>query len=285
LTSRGWLLFIAMGVIWGIPYLLIKVAVAELTPASLMLLRTGVGAVLLVPVALISGRFWSALPHWKWIAALSVIQTALPWVLLNDAERRLPSSLAGLLVAAVPLTAAAFGAAAGFERLDARRVVGLVIGFAGVAVLLGLDVSLSDLRAAGELGLVVVGYALGPLIVTRYLSGVSSVAVAATSVALCALAFVPLGIAQMPPGLPSTRVLAAVLVLGVVCTALAFVLFYALIAEAGPIRANFIAYLNPAVAVLLGVVILREPLTLGIGLGFVLIVFGLWLATRRFGGT
>src|SRR5205807_4690408 len=206
---------------------------------------------------------------------------ALPWLLLADAERRLSSSLTGLLIAAVPLIGVLLMRITGGERFEGRRVAGLVVGIIGVAALLRLDVSGSDLRAVGEVGLVALGYAIGPMIIARRLSSLPSVGVVAASVALTALVYAPFGIAQLPNQLPSLQVLAAVATLGVICTALAFLLFFALIGEVGPVRATVITYFNPAVALLLGVALLGEPFTLGAVIGFSLILAGSVLATRR----
>jgi drug/metabolite transporter (DMT)-like permease len=281
-TRRGWALFAAMAVIWGIPYLLIKVAVGELTPAGLVLLRTTGGAALLLPIAAARGWLTPLLPYWRWVIAYTVVEVSLPWFLLSDAERRLSSSLTGLLVAAVPLIGAILQRLTrGDDRMDPGRGAGLVIGLVGVAVLVGLNVSFRDLGAVGEVGLVAVGYAAGPLIIARRLPGLPAVGVVAASLALTAIAYAPLALPQLPRTLPSGQVLLAVAILAIVCTALAFLLFFALIGEVGPVRATVITYFNPAVALLLGVWLLREPLTLGAIIGFGLILVGSVLATRR----
>jgi drug/metabolite transporter (DMT)-like permease len=147
--------------------------------------------------------------------------------------------------------------------------------------LVGLDLGAGDLASIAKLAVVVVGYAVGPLIVSRRLADVPALGVIAVSLALCAVAYAPVGIAQLPPVLPPVESIAAVVVLGLVCTALAFLLFFALIAEIGPVRSTVITYVNPAVAVAAGVALLGEPFTLGTGVGFVLILAGSWLATGR----
>lgn len=271
-----------MSFIWGIPYLFIKIAVGELTPASLVFLRTAIGAALLLPIAAARNDLGPLLPHWKWIAAYTLVEVAAPWFLLADAERRLSSSLSGLLIALVPSIGAILAWASGSDdRLDARRIAGLAMGFMGVAALVGLDVGASDLGAVAEVVLVALGYALGALIIGRKLSGLPVFGVIAVSLALTMIVYAPVGITQLPSTLPSLQVIVAVLILGVVCTAIAFLVFFPLIAEVGPARATVITYVNPAVALALGVAFLREPLTFGIVVGFVLIVFGSVLATRR----
>lgn len=282
MSRRGWILFAAMGLIWGIPYLFIKIAVSELTPASLVFLRTAIGAALLLPIAIGRKDLAPLLPHWRWIVAYTFVEVAAPWFLLSDAERRISSSLSGLIIALVPAIGAILAwATGGDDRLDVRRVAGLGLGFLGVAALVGLDVGASDLGAVGEVALVALGYALGALIIARKLSGLPLFGVVAASLTLTLVAYAPIGIAQLPGTMPSPGVVFAVVVLGVVCTALAFLLFFPLVAEVGAARATVITYVNPAVALALGVAVLGEPLTIGIVLGFVLIVLGSVLATRR----
>ncbi|TMC11681.1 MAG: DMT family transporter [Chloroflexi bacterium] len=282
MTRRAWVLFGAMALLWGIPYLLIKVAVSDLSPITLVFVRTGIGALLLLPLAAARGSLRPLLPYWKPVLAYTVIEVTVPWLLLSNAERHLSSSLTGLLIAAVPLIGAVLGlVVGGDDRLDVRRAAGLVVGFLGVAALLGLDLSVIDAGSVAQVGLVTVGYAIGPMIVARRLSAAPSLGVVAVSLALTALVWAPLGIAQRPHAIPSVPVIGSVVVLGVLCTAVAFLVFFALIAEAGPLRAQAITYVNPAVALALGVALLGEPFTVGAAVGFVLIVAGLLLATRR----
>ena len=282
MTRRGWLLFATMGVIWGVPYLLIKVAVADLSPVSLVFLRTGTGAVLLLPIAAARGSLAPLLPRWRWVLVYTVVEVGVPWLLLSDAERHISSSLAGLLVAAVPFIGALLALlTGGDDKLDARRAAGLLTGLVGVAALVGFDVSGGNLGAVGEIAVVTVGYALGPMIIARRLGGVPAVGVVAVSLVLTAIVYAPAGVLQLPRHAPSTQVILAVAGLGVVCTALAFLLFFQLIAEVGPVRATVITYVNPAVALALGVAVLGEPFTVGAGVGFVLILLGSFLATSR----
>ena len=285
MTRRGWVLFAAMAVIWGIPYLLIKIAVGELTPVSLVFLRTAVGATLLLPIAAARGGLRPLLPYWRWVLAYTVVEVSLPWFLLADAERRLSSSLTGLLIASVPLIGALVTwLTRGDDRLDVRRIAGLLVGLVGVAALVGLDVSFRDLSAVGEVALVALGYASGQIIVSRQLPSAPSIGVVAASLVVTALAYAPLAVGQLPATVPSPRALLAVAILAVVCTAIAFLLFFALIGEVGPVRATVITYFNPAVALLLGVTLLHEPFTLGAVVGFSLILGGSLLATRRASG-
>jgi drug/metabolite transporter (DMT)-like permease len=279
-TRRGWWLFLSLAVIWGVPYLLIKVAVRDLTPASLVFLRTALGAALLLPVALARGGLPAVLRRWQPVALFTVTELAIPWFLLADVERRVSSSLAGLVIASVPTAGALMSRlSGGGDALGPRRVAGMAVGLAGVAALLGLDLGGGDLLAVGELGLVVAGYAFAPQVVARKLADVPALDVVTASLALCALLYAPAGLAQLPAAFPGWDAAGAVIALGVLCTAVAFILFFALIGEVGPVRATLITYLNPAVAVVAGVAVLGEPLTLGTALGFVLILSGTWLAT------
>ena len=281
MSRRGWVLFLAMGVIWGVPYLLIKVAVDVLTPASLVLLRTAVAAVILLPLALARGQLRPLLPKWRPLVAFTVAELAVPWFLLSNAERRLSSSLSGLLIAAVPLVGALLGWLTGGERLGVRRILGLAIGIGGVAALVGLDLGGGDVPALLQMSVVAIGYAVGPFILARYLTDVSGLGVIAAALSLTAIAYLPVGVAQLPAQWPSAKVIASVLTLSVLCTAIAFLVFFALIDEVGPVRATVITYVNPAVAVALGVILLGEPFTVGIAVGFALVLLGSVLATRR----
>jgi drug/metabolite transporter (DMT)-like permease len=281
-TKRGFLLFAAMGAIWGIPYLLIKVAVRDLNPATLVFCRTGIGAILLLPVAAARRELAQVLSRWRPLVLYTVVELAIPWVLLSTAEKRLPSSLSGLLVAAVPLVGAVLAVLFGDrERLGGRRVVGLIMGFAGVGALVGFDLSGADGLSVAMVAVVVVGYALGPLILVRELADLPGLGVVAASLGLCAAGYAPFALTHLPSVVPPGRVFAAVAVLGVVCTALAFVLFFELIGEVGPVRATVITYVNPAVAVVLGVVFLREGFGLATAVGFVLILAGSVVATGK----
>jgi len=266
MSRRGWLLFLAMGVIWGVPYLLIKVAVGSLAPASVVLLRTVIGAALLLPVAMARGELRPVLPAWRPLVVFAVIEMAVPWLLLTNAERHISSSLAGLLLAAIPLVGALVGRLSGTERLSRQRQLGLLVGLVGVAALVGMDLGGGDTFALVQMAVVAVAYGLG---------------VMAAALTVTAIGYLPVGLAQLPSTWPPATVVWSVVGLGVLCTALAFVVFFALIDEVGPVRATVITYVNPAVAILLGVLLLDEKLTIGMAVGFVLVIIGSVLATRR----
>ena len=282
MTRRGIVLFALMSVIWGIPYLFIRVAVDEISPATLVLARTGIATLILLPVALARTDLRSVLAHWRWVAAFAIIEIAIPWVLLGSAEQQISSSLAGLLVAGVPLVGVAIAlTTGGADRVSGRGLVGLLIGLAGVVAIVGGDFEASNATALIQVGIVVVCYAIGPAILSRRLNGVPSLGVMAVSLAACAVVYVPIVAADPPATMPGGDVIASLLVLGTLCTAAAFILFAALIAEVGPIRATVITYVNPAVAAVLGVVVLNETFTVAMAVGFALVILGSTLGTRR----
>jgi drug/metabolite transporter (DMT)-like permease len=281
-TRRAILLFVAMSVIWGIPYLFIRIAVTELPPPVLVLARTGIAALILVPIALARGELRGLRSRWLPLLAFTVIEIGLPWLMLASAEQRITSSLAGLLIAAVPLVSTLVAPLFGNRgAMGPLNLAGLLLGLAGVVAIVGLDLRASDSLALVEMGVVVVGYAVAPAILSRYLMGLPSVGVIAAALGLCAIAYVPAAALNWPHAVPDLGVIASVLVLAVVCTALAFLLFFALIAEIGPVRATVFTYINPAVAAVLGVLVLQEGFTIGMAVGFVLVIAGSTLATRK----
>jgi drug/metabolite transporter (DMT)-like permease len=282
LSRRGALLFAAMCVIWGIPYLMIRVAVRELAPVTLVFLRTGLAALLLVPLAAHRRELWPLVARWRPLLAYTAIEVALPWLLLSRAETKLTSSLTGLLIAAVPLVGALIVSLSGERvRLGGRRWAGLLVGLCGVAAIVGLDLGTLNVVALVEIALVAVCYAVGPIILARHLNDAPPLGVVAASLALTAIAYAPVAAFDWPSRMPSAHVVESVVGLAVVCSAAAFLLFFALIAEVGPVRATVITYVNPAVAAVVGVLLLNERLTAGMVLGFALVLAGSVLATGR----
>jgi len=281
MSRRATALFAGLCVVWGIPYFMIKVAVAEVSPAVLVLGRTSLAVALLLPIALARGVLGPVVRRWRPLLAFAAVEIAVPWFLLSDAERHLTSSLTGLLVAAVPLVGVGLALLRpDGDRLGPLGLAGLVLGLLGVAVLVGLDVSGAQARAVAEMGVVVLGYATGPVILSRWFADASGLGVITASLAACAAVYVLPAALQWPAQMPSGQVIAAIVGLAVLCTAAAFLMMFELVAEIGPVRATVITYVNPAVAVLAGVVLLNEPLTPATVIGFVLIVAGSVLATR-----
>jgi drug/metabolite transporter (DMT)-like permease len=280
-SRRSLLLFALMSVIWGIPYLFIRIAVTEITPATLVLGRTAIAAAILLPIAVTRTDLRAVLARWRWVVAFAAVEIAVPWVALGSAEQHISSSLAGLLIAGVPLVGAAIALlTGGADRFGPVSVAGMLLGVVGVAFIVGADFSASDTTALLQIGVVVVGYALGPAILARRLAGLPTVGIMAVSLTMVAVVFAPIAASQWPTVMPSTNALIAVVVLATVCTATAFILFGALIDAVGPVRATVITYINPAVAAVLGVLVLNETFTVPMGIGFALVIGGSMLATR-----
>ena len=281
MTRRGLVLFAAMSVIWGIPYLFIRIAVDEITPAVLVFGRTAIATAILLPFALLRVDLRPVLARWRWVVAFAVIEIAIPWVLLATAEQQLSSSLTGLLIAGTPLAGVVIAYVSGGDRLGRTALFGLLLGLVGVIAIVGADFRVDDAGSLLALLGVVICYALGPAILARRLGGLPSLGIMALSLAGTALLYAPVAAAQWPATTPFRDVLLSVLVLGTVCTAAAFLVFAALIDEIGPVRATVITYVNPAVAAVLGVVVLGETFTLAMGMGFALVIAGSAISTRR----
>ena len=285
MSRRGWVLFIAMSVIWGVPYLLIKVADGGVAVPVLVLARVGIAAALLLPFAV---RQLPVLrPRWRWLLAFALVEIIVPWLLLSEAERTLTSSMTGLLIASVPIIVVVLAWLTGgperrnTERLSAVRWIGLLAGLGGVALLIGPTAAGGDVLSVAEVMVVAVCYATGPLIASRKLDDLPPLPMTAVCLAFAAVVYSPLAALTWPSSVPSWEVLASLAGLAVVCTAVAFVLFFRLINEVGPARSTVITYINPAVAVTLGVSVLGEPFTLATACAFALILGGSVLATRR----
>jgi drug/metabolite transporter (DMT)-like permease len=284
MTRRGIVLFAILGIAWGIPYVLIKIADAELSPVTIVLLRTAIGAVILIPLALARGELGAVFRHWRPLLAYTVLEIVLPWFFLTTAEQKLPSSTAGLLLAAVPLV----GVGASLllrraERFSWHNWLGILVGMIGVATLVGLDVAGSDLIAVAQLAVTVVGYATAPIIVAKWMSDVPGIGLAGVSLGIAAIVYLPaVALTQSwPTAWPSEPVIVSVLLLAFVCSAIGFIVFFALIAEIGPVRATAVTYINPAIAIVAGAVLLGEAVTVWTIVGFALVIAGSWLVTWR----
>jgi drug/metabolite transporter (DMT)-like permease len=270
-----------MGLIWGTPYLMIKIAVDEVSPPMVVFVRCVVGAVVLLPVVVHRKQLATLRGRWWWLIAFAAAEIVGPWLLLSDAERTLSSGTTGLLIATVPIIGVLIAWIAGDRRrVTPVRWAGLLLGFGGVALLAGPTVESGGAWPVTEMLLVAIGYAGAPLIADRALRDVPGLVVTATCLAFASLVYAPAAAWTWPDSLPSGRALLALAGLATVCTALAFVLFFELIKEVGAARATVITYVNPAVAVALGAAVLGEPLTLSVGAAFALILVGSVLATR-----
>jgi drug/metabolite transporter (DMT)-like permease len=284
ITRRGWVLFGLMGAIWGVPYLFIKVAVEHLSPPVVVFGRTSIAAVLLLPIAARAGALRPALARWKPILAFAALEMAGPWLLLTNAEQHLPSGLTGLLIACVPIV----GAIAAFflgdrSALHPRRLAGIAVGLGGVTLLVASDLGGTGVPwwSVAEVLLVCVGYATAPFIANRRLADVPSLGVVAISLTSVAIVYAPFAWFTRPEHNPPGKAWASVIALALICTALAFIVFFALIADVGPARATLITFINPAVAVIVGALVLDEKITVATVAGFALVLVGCWLATRQ----
>lgn len=279
------MLFLILGVLWGIPYMLIKYANAAFDPATLVCLRTLVGGVVLLPFALRRGALPPVLARWPWVLAYTLIEIGIPWVALTHAEHVIPSALAGLLIAATPVVGAMVSYLTGRdEQLGRAGGLGLALGLGGVALLFWRELAVPSGPGSGfamaEMAVVVLCYAIGPQILARRLHDVPGIGVIVVSLVIPAVVLAPLAVAHWPAHVEPTAAL-SVLLLGVLCTAVAFLCFFAVVAEVGPVRTTVVTYLNTAVAVAAGAVLLGEPITVLTAIGFVAIVGGSVLVQRR----
>lgn len=283
MTWRGWVVFAALGIIWGLPYFFIKVAVQEVSPFALAFVRVLLAALILMPIAWRRGALRSLAKHKAPIVAFGLIEFAIPFSLISLGERWISSSVTGILIAMVPLSIALIQRFFGIrEALGGWRIAGLVVGFVGVAALLGTGPISGVLGWAG-VGCMLVStlcYAVGPLIIQRHLHGLDSIGPLAASLGVAsAILLIPAAL-EIPSSLPSANALASIAVLGILCTAVAMLLMFYLVRHAGASRASVITYINPVVATLLGVLVLDEHLGIGGFIAFALILLGSWLATR-----
>jgi len=281
MSRRALALFIALGIIWGTPYLFIRIAVEHVEPAVLVGLRVAIAAVILLPIAAARGQLLPALRHWRWVAAFALLEITIAFLTLGYAEQRLTSSLTALIIAMVPLVAAVLARLLGLDpSLRGIRVAGLATGLAGVAVLVGLDVEGAQFWGVGAALITVLGYASAPMNVSTKLQDVPSLGVIAWALAFNAVIYAPAVWLLWPSGPVPAIAWWSIVILGLIPTALAFVLLFALIGEVGPARTTVITFINPAVAVVLGVLVLAEPVTWGLLIGFPLVLAGSFLATR-----
>ena len=283
MTPRAWIYFAVVCVLWGVPYLLIKVAVDDgISPTFLAWARCVIGAALLAPFAWRAGAFRGLGARWKTLVVFSAIEIVLPWPLIAAGEQEVSSSLAAILIATVPLVVALLAMRFDAEeRPTGARLVGMLVGLGGVVALLGIDVAGKPEELVGSLLILLaaIGYAAGPMIIKHKLADAHPLGPVTAALAISALVLTPVAAFTTPERVPSTDALLSVVALGVACSAIAFVFFFALIAAAGPSRATIITYVNPVVAVALGVALLDERIGPGAVAGLLLILAGSWLAT------
>jgi drug/metabolite transporter (DMT)-like permease len=283
MSRRSWAIFAALSAIWGIPYLFIKLAVdGGLPPATLACARIAIGATILLAFAARAHVLGSLRGHWRWIVGFAIVELAIPLTMLGVGEEHVASSIAAIIIAAVPLIIAALALRFDHaERVAGWRLVGLVIGLLGVVALVGIDLGrhASSLFGAAAVLVAAFGYAAGPMILKRKLSGHDPRALMGASLAVAAIVLAPVAAFDAPTRVPSATAWAALAVLGVVCTATAFALMAILIVDVGPSRAAVVTYINPVIAVALGIAVLGERPGIAAFAGLLAILAGSWLAT------
>lgn len=286
MTRKSWGLFLAAGVLWGVPYLFIKIAVdpGGFQPGFLVFARVVLGALFLIPLAIKQGLLREAMKYFKWILLYSCIELVGPWYFLSSGERHITSGLAGLLIATVPFWSTIVASLIGDKTVwQAKRIVGMVVGFAGVILVVGLESfrGHNSVSAIGLIMLAALGYAVAPIMIRHKAPTLNGLAINSLAMLFTAIIYIPVGIVQWPQTMPNVKSIWSLLILGIFPTAIAFVIFFKVIVDIGPTRASMITYINTAVAVLLGIIVLGEPLTLGIGLGLPLILIGSYLAGKK----
>lgn len=284
MTKVGWGRFALLGFLWGTPYLFLKIAVEEIPTATLVFFRVLIGAIVLFPLALRAKNLPIARQYWPFVLLYAITELIGPWYLITQAEQKISSGLTGLLVATVPIWSAILASIFGDHTVWHRtRLFGLVIGFLGVVGVVGIE-SISgrqDIVSILMVLIAAIGYAYAINMINRRIPQVSAIAINTWAMVITMVVYLPFVLLNFPTKMPSPEAIGSVIALGVFCTAIAFIVFFKLVAEVGPPRASFITYLNTAVAVLLGVIILSEPITLGIAIGLPLILLGSFLASRK----
>jgi len=283
-SRRNWSLFLTAGLMWGIPYLFIRIAVRDFSPAFIVFARVFIGAVILIPIAIHQKSLRAAIRGAKFVFLYALCEMIGPWFLITKAETRISSGLTGLLIATTPIWSTIFTAMYGDRSVwHAKRLAGILIGFIGIVALVGIESfsGTSPLWAIAFVLVSAIGYAFAVIMVTRALPGVSGIAINAVAMSMTSVIYAPFAILQWPKHHVSSSGIIALLVLGLVCTVLAFIVFFIVLHEIGAARASLVTYLNTAFAVVLGVLFLSEPLTLGIGIGLPMVLVGSYFASRK----
>ena len=284
MSRRNWFLFIFVGFLWGIPYLLIKVAVDELSPAVIVFSRVAIGSLILIPMAMRLGSLMPAIKAWRYVIPYAIGEMVGPWILITAAEEKMSSGLAGLLVATVPIWATLIASMHGDKTVwQSKRLIGILIGFIGIVLVVGIE-SFSGRQSIVAIFMILVaaiGYAWAVTMVTTKIPHIEPISINAVAMVFTSIFYLPFVLTQWPSHSISSDAVWAVLALGVFSTGIAFAIFFTLIADIGPTRASLVTYWNTAIAVVLGVLILSEPLTVGIRIGLPLVMLGSWLVNRR----
>ena len=287
MSRRSLILFILAGFLWGIPYLFIRIAVDPETgfsPAIVVFIRVFIGALILIPISIYDKSLFTAIKGWKYIAVYALFEMVIPWILIGTAEQSISSGLAGLLVASVPIFSTIISSMYGDKSVwHPRRLFGMAVGFLGVFLLVGIEsfTGSSDPVAIFMMLGASIGYAYAVIYITRKMPGVSGVAINGIAMAMTALFYAPTLFVLWPDNKISLSATYSVIALGIFSTGIAFAVFFTVMAEIGPTRASLVTYMNTAFAVVLGVLILSEPLTVGIIVGLPLVLIGSYLASRK----
>ncbi len=288
MSKKGLILFLLAGVFWGLPYFFIVWALESFSTPTIVFARTLLGALILIPYAIKVGGIRPALRAWPYVVLFAVLEMVVPWYLITEAGKHIPSGLSGLLVSTVPFFAVAIMALVFKDRTALRPVplAGMVIGFVGVVALIGIDSLLGHIQPLWVTAVVfaALGYAIAPIMANVKMREVPTSGVIGMSMALVAALYSPAALSELPGELaagPTAHAWVALVVLGLVCSALAFVIFFELLKEVGPVKASLITYVNTAVALLLGILFLSEPVTPGLLLGIPLISLGLYLSAKK----
>jgi drug/metabolite transporter (DMT)-like permease len=287
MSRRNLILFLLSGFLWGIPYLFIKVAVDPqdgFSPAIVVFGRVFIGALVLIPIAIYDKTFFSAIKHWRFIAVYALFEMIGPWILIGTAEQKISSGLAGLLVSSVPIFSTLIASRYGDKSVwQPKRIFGIAIGFLGVFLLVGIE---SITGSSDPLSILMViaasiGYAFAVIYITRKMPDGSGIAINGIAMVMTAIFYSPALFLLWPDHTISNEAIYSLIALGVFSTGIAFAIFFTVMAEIGPTRASLVTYMNTAFAVVLGVIILNEPLTVGIIVGLPLVLIGSYLASRR----
>jgi drug/metabolite transporter (DMT)-like permease len=284
MSRRNWFLFFFVGFIWGIPYLLIKVAVEDLSPPVIVFARVAIGAAILIPIAMKRGSLMPAIKAWKYVIPYAIGEMIGPWFLITAAEQNMTSGLTGLLVATVPIWTTIIASMHGDKTVwHHKRLLGILVGFIGIVLVVGIE-SFSGRQSIVAIAMVIVasiGYAWAVTMVTTKIPHIEPISINGVAMVFTAIVYLPFALIYAPDKAPSIEALSSVLALGLFPTAMAFILFFQLIKDIGTARGSLVTYLNTAFAVILGVIILSEPFTLGIAIGLPLVLIGSYFASRK----
>lgn len=284
MTRRGWGLFALVGALWGVPYLFMKVAVEELSTPLIVFARVLIGALVLIPLAFYMKTLTPALKYWRYILLYAVLEMVIPWSLITSSQRDLSSGVVALLVATVPIWATFFAHYSGDTTAAHRtRIFGIAIGLLGIALIVGIE-SLNDVANIISLFSVLVAafsYAWAVNMITSKAPDASGIAINGIAMAISTAIFAPFALTNLPKSTPSSDAILATIGLGVLCTAIAFWIFFKVLDEIGPARASLVVYPNTAIAVVLGIILLDEKLTLAIAIGLPLVLVGSYYASRK----